>query len=169
MNYSEILTTVLSSIGIAGITSIIICGVKTISTASHTIALNKNTKAIESLKAEIVDAVKDSLQCSVDVDLSAKLNPMLEEIRSDYVLGKKNEVEQLYALKTLLVEEMSILSSSKKLDADKKATLDALIKKCEKLCPEAKAVPTLKLSLKEEKKEVVEEQVIEDVANVMQV
>lgn len=137
MDYNQIMTIVLGAIGTAGGAATVISlglGIlKTVSTSRHTRALNKNTKAIDEQTGKIIDALRNELDCTLDVDVTAKIAPVVDELREQAVLQIKQQNEQLYAIKSLIIEDTKMLTDSPRVSRDEKERLIKLVDSCNAL------------------------------------
>lgn len=153
MDYQQILTIVTAAIATAGgaatIASFGIAIIKAISLGRHTRALNANTKAKEEQTEAIVSAIDNNLNCTLDIDITSKIEPIVEDVRANYILQAKQTNEQLCAIKELTCENTKMLSDSPRVSRDEKLRLTGLVEKCEAIIvkdqPDTKNVVTLKL------------------------
>ncbi|MEG2540882.1 MAG: hypothetical protein RSB59_03815 [Clostridia bacterium] len=151
-----IVTAVIASLGgITGIVAIINAVVRIITTTKTTRASKVNTSALGSVKTELLEEIDKRMACSLDVDISATLNPVLEKIEAKYLNTAMAQSEQMYALKNLMVEVAQMMSTSRKLSEDDKLRLLETISKSNDIIVEMakEEKPKLKVALSAPKEE----------------
>ena len=146
----EIILSVLAPVGgVAGLVAIVTSIAKIISAAKSGKALSQYSAALDRLKGEIIEQMHESLNCSLDVDISAKLNDVLEKLEAQYVQKAQSIDEKLEVMRELSVEMTKLMSTSRKITEDKRAELNSLIEKASGIvtAAEVEVKPKVQISL----------------------
>lgn len=146
----EIILSVLAPVGgVAGLVAIITSIAKIISAAKSGKALSQYSAALDRLKGEIIEQMHESLNCSLDVDISAKLNAVLENLEAQYVSKAQEIDEKLEVMRKLSVEMTQLMSTSRKITEEKRLELSALIDQANSLvvAPVRESKPKLTVAL----------------------
>lgn len=133
-------TSIIASLGgVAGIVVLInrILGIiETHQKRKGTQAIKENTSALGSVKEDMLQEFRNILNCSLDVDISAKLNEVFEDIQQKYLFTAQNQNEQMVAMKELVIEMAQMMSTSRKLSEDDRLRLLETIKKSNEIIVE---------------------------------
>lgn len=146
----DIIVTVLAPIGgVAGLIAIITGVCKVIAAAKNGKALTKYSETLNTLKSEMLSEIRENMNCTLDVDISARLNDVLENIEKKYLNKAQSIDEKLAAMRELNVEMARLMATTRKITEDKREELSALIDKCATVCdePEIEAKPKLQITL----------------------
>ena len=146
----EIILAVLAPLGgVTGLVTIVVSIAKMVAAAKSGAASAKYTKSLSEAKSEIIGELRDNLNCSFDIDISAKLNSVLEKLERQYLEKAQGIDEKLEVMRELSVESTRLLSTSRKITEEQRAQLNALIQRAEAVvvAPEAEAKPTVTISL----------------------
>lgn len=162
MSFEEIKTLVTAIVaslgGITGIIAIINGIVRVLAAAKTAKATKSNTSTLTSVKNDIIAEIEQRMNCSLDVDISAKLNPVLNELIGDYKTTASALNEKLFAIKNLMSEMAKMMATSRKITEDERLKLYALIDECGALVdkPTEEVKPKLSVILPESREAVVE-------------
>lgn len=142
MDANQIITLVQSVIlgagGIAGVTAIVLkimgtaTGIAKIrATKQQTKAIEAQTKTVDAQTETVVEAVRNSLVTDIQVDLTAQLEPIVKQLKTEYLTATENTAEQVYAVKSLLVQLCNVMSTSRKLNEDQRSSFKEAIAACD--------------------------------------
>lgn len=146
----EIILAVLAPVGgVAGLVAIITSIAKIVSAAKSGKTVVKYTSAVNDMKTQLLSELQNSLNCSLDVDISAKLNDVLEKLEAQYVQKAQAIDEKLEVMRELSVEMTKLMSTSRKITEDKRAELNSLIEKANGVvtAAEVEVKPKVQISL----------------------
>lgn len=146
----EIILAVLAPVGgVAGLVAIITSIAKIVSAAKSGKTVTKYTSALNDMKTQLLSEFQNSLNCSLDVDISAKLNDVLEKLEAQYVQKAQSIDEKLEVMRELSVEMTKLMSTSRKITEDKRAELNSLIEKASGIvtAAEVEVKPKVQISL----------------------
>lgn len=146
----EIILAVLAPVGgVAGLVAIITSIAKIVSAAKSGKTVAKYTSAVSDMKTQLLSELQNSLNCSLDVDISAKLNDVLEKLEAQYVQKAQSIDEKLEVMRELSVEMTKLMSTSRKITEDKRAELNSLIEKASGIvtAAEVEVKPKVQISL----------------------
>lgn len=146
----EIILAVLAPVGgVAGLVAIITSIAKIVSAAKSGKTVAKYMSAVNDMKTQLLSELQNSLNCSLDVDISAKLNDVLEKLEAQYVQKAQAIDEKLEVMRELSVEMTKLMSTSRKITEDKRAELNSLIEKASGIvtAAEVEVKPKVQISL----------------------
>ena len=146
----EIILAVLAHVGgVAGLVAIITSIAKIVSAAKSGKTVAKYMSAVNDMKTQLLSELQNSLNCSLDVDISAKLNDVLEKLEAQYVQKAQAIDEKLEVMRELSVEMTKLMSTSRKITEDKRAELNSLIEKASGIvtAAEVEVKPKVQISL----------------------
>lgn len=146
----EIILAVLAPVGgVAGLIAIIASIAKIVSAAKSGKTVAKYISAVNDMKTQLLSEFQNSLNCSLDVDISAKLNDVLEKLEAQYVQKAQSIDEKLEVMRELSVEMTKLMSTSRKITEDKRAELNSLIEKASGIvtAAEVEVKPKVQISL----------------------
>ena len=146
----EIILAVLAPVGgVAGLVAIITAIAKIVSAAKSGKTVAKYMSAVNDMKTQLLSELQNSLNCSLDVDISAKLNDVLEKLEAQYVQKAQAIDEKLEVMRELSVEMTKLMSTSRKITEDKRAELNSLIEKASGIvtAAEVEVKPKVQISL----------------------
>lgn len=146
----ELIITILAPIGgVSGVIAIIAAVAKVIAASKNSKALAKQAESFAQLKTDIIAELETKLNCTLDVDISAKLNGLLENLETKYLDNVRGINTKLEAMRKLNIEMTRIMSTTRKITEEQRAGVLALIDECSTLitAPETELKPTLRLEL----------------------
>lgn len=146
----EIILAVLAPVGgVAGLVAIITSIAKIVSAAKSGKTVAKYTSVVSDMKTQLLSELQNSLNCSLDVDISAKLNDVLEKLEAQYVQKAQSIDEKLEVMRELSVEMTKLMSTSRKITEDKRAELNSLIERANGVvtAAEVEVKPKVQISL----------------------
>lgn len=155
MTFEQIKTIVMTVIaslgGFTGIIAIINGIVRIFTAAKQAKATKASTSAYTAIKSDIVAELERRMNCSLDVDISAKLNPVLNELIGSYKATADAANEKLYSMKNLMVEMAKMMATSRKITEDDRVKLYALIDECSSVVekPVEEVKPKLSVTLED--------------------
>ena len=98
----EIILAVLAPLGgVTGLVTIVVSIAKMVAAAKSGAASAKYTKSLTEAKSEIIGELRDNLNCSFDIDISAKLNSVLEKLERQYLEKAQGIDEKLEVMREL--------------------------------------------------------------------
>lgn len=153
MTFEEIKEIILEALatvgGVAGLVAIITSIAKIVSAAKSGKTVAKYTSAVRDMKTQLLSELQNSLNCSLDVDISAKLNDVLEKLEAQYVQKAQSIDEKLEVMRELSVEMTKLMSTSRKITEDKRAELNSLIERANGVvtAAEVEVKPKVQISL----------------------